>query len=1001
MSSEPSLRVTLVSGRTGQRSRVSDLLRESSGALLVSEAACAHDVLGAAETGQPDCVVLDDSLSDGSMLALVEELARDAGCPPYPIVVVTDVPAVATAALLRAGAQECLGRSWLSRETLMMAVQSARVRHAMLLERKQSEAQLRRHTETFYSLIKNNPFGVYLVDADFRLAEVSAGAQKVFERVQPLLQRDFGEVLRIVWTEPFASEAIARFRHTLESGESFVSPRTVQFRNDIRVTEAYDWRIDRVALPDGRFGVVCYFYDLSERQQWEAALAASEERLRFSLSAASAGSWDWDVRTGASVWSRENYELYDYDPAKDNPSYAEWVARVHPEDVDQTDQQLKDVVAGRRSEFEAEFRVVRRDGSVRWLFGRARTQLAEDGTTARMSGINIDITDRKLIEEKLADREKHLRLALQAAQAVSFEWDIPTNTVRRLHTPDYALPEGESATYSLEDVLAAVHPDDRTSFRAAVVRALKDPSGTYSSEYRVIRPDGSVRWMHDRGQIEFDADGNPTRLLGVAHDTTPQREAARFLAESEHRLRLAMETAAIGMWEWDTKSRRVTWSPQCFLIHGVQPQAFDGTEEAFDRLLHPEDRERVWASVRRAVDQKAKYECEFRILRPEGDVRWVANLGRALYDTAGQPLRMIGTITDISDRKAAEERLRVSEERYRATFDNAAVGIAHVGLDGRWLRFNAAVTELTGYPAEELRTRTVAEVTHPDDIGAELDQARRLREGEISTFRMEKRFVRPDGSIAWACVTKSLLRNRSGALENFISVLEDITPRKNVEAQLNAARARLAEQFAELEAIYRTAPLGLAVIDRDMRFQRVNDRLAEINGVPVSDHLGKAVGDVTPALREQAQTALQAVLLSGSMVRMEFRVDATGRTATERIRDERWYPLHDLRGSVVGVGLVIEDVTERRRLEQVLRANEALFRALANNLPHLAWMADGEGDIFWHNRRWDDYSAEPPPRGGEGWELIAHPEHAERVTRSLRQAFAAQSDWEETFPLRG
>lgn len=145
---------------------------------------------------------------------------------------------------------------------------------------KTAEEQIRRNQETFYNLIQNNPFGVYVVDADFRLAEASQGSQKVFENVRPLIGRDFAEVLRVVWAEPFATEAIGRFRDTLATGEPYSSPTTVEHRGDIGVVEAYDWRIERIDLPDGRHGVVCYFYDLSERLEFERKLKVSEERFR-------------------------------------------------------------------------------------------------------------------------------------------------------------------------------------------------------------------------------------------------------------------------------------------------------------------------------------------------------------------------------------------------------------------------------------------------------------------------------------------------------------------------------------------------------------------------------------------------------------------------------------------------------------------------------------------------------------------------------------------------
>jgi PAS domain S-box-containing protein len=149
---------------------------------------------------------------------------------------------------------------------------------ADVTERQAAEEALRVARDSFYYLVKQSPFGVYAVDADFRLVDVSVGAQQVFENIDPLIGRDFAEVLRLIWTEPFASEAIALFRRTLETGEPYHSPSTVARREDNSAVEAYDWKIERVTLPDGRFGVVCHFYDLSERRRYEAALQEADRR---------------------------------------------------------------------------------------------------------------------------------------------------------------------------------------------------------------------------------------------------------------------------------------------------------------------------------------------------------------------------------------------------------------------------------------------------------------------------------------------------------------------------------------------------------------------------------------------------------------------------------------------------------------------------------------------------------------------------------------------------
>lgn len=143
-------------------------------------------------------------------------------------------------------------------------------------ERRRTHALLRRNHDTFLSMIENAPFGVYVVDAGFRIWQVSKATKKVFGNVHPLLGRDFAEVLRLIWCEPFASEAIDCFRHTLETGEPYAAPNTTELRNDIPDVESYDWKIERITLPDGQFGVVCYFYDITERKKTEDALRESE-----------------------------------------------------------------------------------------------------------------------------------------------------------------------------------------------------------------------------------------------------------------------------------------------------------------------------------------------------------------------------------------------------------------------------------------------------------------------------------------------------------------------------------------------------------------------------------------------------------------------------------------------------------------------------------------------------------------------------------------------------
>ena len=139
---------------------------------------------------------------------------------------------------------------------------------------------LRRYAETFQALIEDSPFGAYAVDADLRVLHASKDARRGFASVTPFIGRDLAEALRIVWPEPFASEVLAHFQHTLATGEPYVARGTVQRRADIDAVEAYDWRLERISLPDETYGVVCYYYDFSERFLWEQTTAAERGQAR-------------------------------------------------------------------------------------------------------------------------------------------------------------------------------------------------------------------------------------------------------------------------------------------------------------------------------------------------------------------------------------------------------------------------------------------------------------------------------------------------------------------------------------------------------------------------------------------------------------------------------------------------------------------------------------------------------------------------------------------------
>ena len=196
------------------------------------------------------------------------------------------------------------------------------------------------------------------------------------------------------------------------------------------------------------------------------------------------------------------------------------------------------------------------------------------------------------------------------------------------------------------------------------------------------------------------------------------------------------------------------------------------------RFLQGEDRDQPALGVLRQALQDGR-ECRvtLRNYRKDGTPFW-NELSISPVVEGGRLVNFVGVQKDVTERVGREEELRESEERFRATFEAAGVGMAHVAPDGRWLRINNRLSEIVGYSREELKTLTFQDITHPEDLEVDLEHVRRMMVGEIETYSMEKRYVRKDGSRVWVNLTVSSLRSASGGVSCFVSVVEDITARK-------------------------------------------------------------------------------------------------------------------------------------------------------------------------------------------------------------------------------
>ncbi|WP_054967833.1 PAS domain-containing protein [Alicyclobacillus ferrooxydans] len=276
-----------------------------------------------------------------------------------------------------------------------------------------------------------------------------------------------------------------------------------------------------------------------------------------------------------------------------------------------------------------------------------------------------DIRDRKTSEYRLERSQ-------QLGQVGTWERDIRSG---RLYWSEemFRICGLEPREYLLvrEFLDKCVHPGDVEKVRQSMNNA--DSGTVYDVQYRVVRPDGEVRWVHARGELEVEGD-TLRSVLGCIKDITAYTQSLEDLKRSKDNLKLAQRLAKLGHWDWDVAKNDLFWSDETCTIMGRHPSDFGGTYEGFLSLVHPDDRAAVHQSILRAL-QGLELDFEYRILRPDGESCTLHVVGQAYFDSAGEPLRLFGTCQDITEKQKTDEMLIRSEKL--AVLGQLAAGFAH------------------------------------------------------------------------------------------------------------------------------------------------------------------------------------------------------------------------------------------------------------------------------------------------------------------------------------
>jgi PAS domain S-box-containing protein len=417
--------------------------------------------------------------------------------------------------------------------------------------------------------------------------------------------------------------------------------------------------------------------DVTRRMLGEQALRESEARFRTVANTAPVMIWMSGLDKLCTFFNKSWLEFTGRSLEQEIGNG--WAEGVHPDDLQRCFRIYTEAFDARQP-FVMQYRLKRHDGEYRWISDNGVPRYNAEKNFVGYIGSCVDVTDLITREQALHDSNERMDLATKAAGLIVWTWDIARDEVWLSEKDRSLFGLSPSEKLTAKRIRSVIHPDDREFVRQLVEKSLKT-NEELEGEYRIVLGDGRVRWVTRRGRVEFDGDGNPLCERGVLMDITEVVKNKEALREFEERVVLAAKAAHLGVWEMDTATNEIWMSDSAVSLFQFDPDTRLNHAVLQDRV-HPEDRSLRDAAVKDAIETRGEYEIEYRVVLPDGTVRWIGARGRCVAGKNGKGPRLIGVSIDITPRKLAEaEAARNREELGHlsrvAAMGELAASIAH------------------------------------------------------------------------------------------------------------------------------------------------------------------------------------------------------------------------------------------------------------------------------------------------------------------------------------
>jgi len=744
---------------------------------------------------------------------------------------------------------------------------------------------------------------------------------------------------------------------------------------------------------------------LSHPRSADHELRVSEERFALAVLGAKDGVWDRDMTTDMVYLSPRAQEISMGRPSDgvDVRHEAEWRKwhQIHPEDAARREAAMRDHLKGRTLRWEGEWRVRHQDGSYHWVHARGICTRDASGRAVRLAGSTTDVDARKRTEDALRQSEERYARAMEGSSDGLWEWNPVTDEMflsaraREL----FAVAEGaEIKTRADLRARAGFHPEDLQYIEEMIQASLAGAAPGFDIEYRTINQRGEVRWMRSRGKAFRDAQGQPTLMTGSLTDVTERKRTEQALRQSEERYALAVEAAGEGHSDWNLETGEFYVSPRLLEICGYTPgTAFKDRAEWVARFpFHPEDRPKWEQAV--AVHwacQASRFHMEVRIV-VRGETRWVRFVFLCSRDASGKPVRWTGSTTDVTDRKRAEEALRISEERYARAMEAAQDGHWDWNVDTGEYYTSPRDLQLYGLPADSTfasRADFLARLPLvPEDRDAWLRAVADLFAGTGSRLSMDMRAI-VHGETRWIQFSGVCVRDASGKPLRWSGTSRDVTDRKRAEEALRISEERYARAMEGSDA-------GLWEWNPGTDAAFASPRAHRLFGIPdgVEIHSRadlKAHAGFHPEDRQRIEDAMQACLARRTEgFEAEFRViNPAGETRWVRSRG-KVFP--DAQGKPALLAGSVTDIDARKLAEQELKRSEERYALVMAAADEGYWDWIVASDQFHASPRLLEMYGLPPATTFAGREdflarIPLHPEDRPKWQEAVAAHFAGET----------